>query len=185
MSLEEAIAGLAKQVALNNELLQKNLDARASIVQKAEKIAEKVKPAKAAKEAPKAKKAEKSESKEISVQELQKAFGAFMNVESVKLANKRREFVEAMLDEFGASTVKEITPDQRAQALKWLEMKENGEKVNFSAEDEAPAKSTKKRPVEDDEDEKPVKKAKKRIIKDDDEDDDDEDDDEDDEEDDE
>lgn len=167
MSLEAAIADLTKEVKRNNELLEKNIEGRNALAAKVEKTskpekAEKAEPAPAKKTESKDKAEKSSKSKEIDDKQLRKAFGEFMDVESEKVRDKRKAFVAALLNEFGADTVVEIEAEDRARALKLLEKKLAGEDVKFgeddSDEDEAPkskktaAKGKSKKSDDDDDD---------------------------------
>ncbi len=161
MSLEAALAELTKEMKRNNELLEKNIETRSALVAKVEKQSKSDK-SEAAAPAKKVEKAEKpakaSKSEKIDDKTIRKAFGEFMDVESEKVRDKRKAFVAALLDEFGADTVVDIQPEDRARAMSLLEKKLNGEEVNFGEdEDDAPkskkaAKSKPKKPIDEDED---------------------------------
>jgi RNA polymerase primary sigma factor len=139
MSLEAALAELTKEMKRNNELLEKNIETRSALVAKVEKQSKSDK-SEAAAPAKKVEKTEKpakaSKSEKIDDKTIRKAFGEFMDVESEKVRDKRKAFVAALLDEFGADTVVDIQPEDRARAMSLLEKKLNGEEVNFGEDED-------------------------------------------------
>lgn len=69
--------------------------------------------------------------KEPTLDEIHRAFGAYLAVKDEDEYDKRADFIKSMSDEFGVSRLSEASDADFRQAHKWLEAHIAGERVNF------------------------------------------------------
>jgi hypothetical protein len=89
----------------------------------------------------------------LSIDDVRKAYADYLGPKDGKNYDANADFVEAVLNEVGADTLREIKEDDFAKAMHWLSLKKDGQKkIDFDndlPDDEAEEKPRRRRSVED------------------------------------
>jgi hypothetical protein len=78
----------------------------------------------------------KGDDKAASPDKIRKAFGEYLGVDDDDEYQKRREFVEAILNELGVDKISEAKDDDMRKAYAWLQDKLDGKRVRFDGADD-------------------------------------------------
>lgn len=90
----------------------------------------------------------------LSIDDVRKAYADYLGPKDGKNYDDHADFVEAVLNEVGADTLREIKDSDFAKVMHWLELKKDGKKkIDFDndlpEDDEAEEKPRRRRNVED------------------------------------
>lgn len=80
--------------------------------------------------------AETKSDDKASPDKIRKAFGEYLGVDDDDEYQKRREFVEAILNELGVDKISNATDDDMRKAYAWLQQKLDGKRVRFDGADD-------------------------------------------------
>lgn len=64
-------------------------------------------------------------------QSIKKAFGEYLGIEDQDEYDKRREFVESIINELGVDKISDASDEDMQRAHKWLQLKLDGKRVSF------------------------------------------------------
>src|SRR5690606_7020508 len=125
MSLEQAVAELTTAIKTNNELLTRVLENAPGV--SSEAPAAPAKSRKAAEKKAEPKKAEPKKDDAVpSLEDVRKVFGDYLSVDDADERRERADNVKAILNELGVEKATLIEEGDRAKAIEWVHMLQNG-----------------------------------------------------------
>jgi hypothetical protein len=166
MSIEERLKSLEEAVRENTAaLLGKSADKKPR-AEKDEDADEKPRSRRSSKdedadEKPRSRRSSKDEDADekpakkgkLTSDDVRKAYADYLGPKDGKKYDENAEFVEAVLDEIGAGTLREIQEDDFAKVMHWLELKKDGKKkIDFDndlPDEDGDEKPRRRRNVED------------------------------------